>query len=103
MVISNTTFINDITNYLFKLSADLNLSKSRYYADSQQHRSKLRIVQALAVLLHRSGAWDIRLQTALLNENNQPNVTFILELMIGRTIDSSHLSKMLQEVSKKLI
>lgn len=95
---SNTPFISDLTNYLFKLSADLNLSKPRYYADSQQHRSKLRVVQALATIVCRSRNWDTRLKNALLNENNQPNVTFILELIIGRTIESSHLSKLLQEV-----
>lgn len=55
-------------------------------------------MQALAILFSRSPTWDIRLQTALLNENNQPNVTFILELMIARTIEPSHLSKILQEV-----
>ncbi|XP_037024426.1 uncharacterized protein LOC119066209 isoform X2 [Bradysia coprophila] len=92
-----STFLSDLRNYLFKLSADLNLSKPRYYADSQQHRSKLRIMQALAVLLSKSNTWDGRLQAALLNENNQPNVTFILELMIGRTVDSVHLKKLLQE------
>lgn len=86
-------------SYLFKLSAELNSSKPRYYADSQQHRSKLRVIQALAILFNRSKMWDDRLQTALLNENNQPNVTFILELMIGRTIQPSHLIKLLQEVS----
>ncbi len=93
-------FISDLTSYLFKLSAELNSSKPRYYADSQQHRSKLRIIQALAILFNRSKIWDDRLQTALLNENNQPNVTFILELMIGRTIDPNHLINLLQEVSR---
>lgn len=96
-----STFIDDLTNYLFNLSAQLNLSKPRYYADSQQHRSKLRIMQALAVLFGRSNkAWDIRLQTALLSENNQPNVTFILELIIGATIDPKHLTNLLAEVSR---
>lgn len=57
-------------------------------------------MQALATLFSRSSTWDIRLQTTLLNENNQPNVTFILELMIGRTIEPSHLSKLLQEVCR---
>lgn len=98
-----TTFISNLLDYFFKLSAELNLSKPRYYGDSLQHRSKLRIVQVLAMLLSRNRTWDARLQTALLNENNQPNVTFILELMIGATIESAHLLKLLQEVSRLLI
>lgn len=56
-------------------------------------------MQALAALLSRNTFWDDRLETALLSENNQPNVTFILELMIGRTIDTGRLSKLLEKVN----
>lgn len=56
-------------------------------------------MQTLAVLIGRSRCWNDNLQITLLNENNQPNVTFILELMIGGTIEPNRLLQLLTEVS----
>ncbi|KAJ6649786.1 putative methyltransferase TARBP1 [Pseudolycoriella hygida] len=80
-----------LRNTLYEMSVNLNLSKSRYYPDSEQHRLKLRLVQALAILK------DHRLNEAILTEQNQVNVTYIMELIVAATSDIKDAVALLEQ------
>lgn len=83
------------------LDKSLNLSRSnhRYFADSMHHRQKLRIVQALAMVFSLKRTWDDRILTFLFDENNQHNVTFIVECIIGALLDSKRIEDILKKVN----
>lgn len=64
-------------------------AKERYYADSQTHRHKLRIVQALCVVIKLTGTKPYSLLDIVLYETNQPNINYLIELILAdSTIDT---------------
>lgn len=83
----------------FEQLKHLGSRKSRYYANSETHRLKLRLVQAIAILSSRIPNWDDHLETMLLTENNQLNVTYIVELLVGHTVEPTRLLNMLAKVN----
>lgn len=81
-------------DFLHKLHA----TKPRYYANSATHRLKLRLVQAIAVMVDLDGHTTPGLIEMLLDENNQLNVTYIVELIVGRTHQPTDLIECLHRV-----
>lgn len=77
----------------------LGSQKPRYYANSETHRLKLRLVQAIAIMSSRLPKWHDQLETMLLAENNQLNVTYIVELLVGATVEPDRLLDMIQKVN----
>lgn len=71
----------------FSRLSQLRAAKPRYYADSEHHRLKLRLVQTLAIIEScqptEKCPLDDRFIHILLHENNQLNITYILECIIA--------------------
>lgn len=55
-------------------------------------------MQAWALLFKLDPVWDERLLHGILNENNQPNVTFINELIVAETVNPDYFIKLMNEV-----
>ncbi|XP_055379675.1 uncharacterized protein LOC129610906 isoform X2 [Condylostylus longicornis] len=84
-------------------SENLN-KKSRYFKNSKHHKLKLRIIQALALLssfpnIPKNYIWTDRFLMCIFEENNQTDVTYIMELVIAKTISSSKLFNLLENCS----
>lgn len=58
-------------------------SNPRYYADSLPHRQKLRLVQGLCVVTKLTATQPYPFLHHLLQETNQPNVNYLLELLLA--------------------
>lgn len=88
--------IRELKTTLFNRNTETH--RPRYFNHCFQHSLKLRYMQALALMFKLDPVWDDRLITGILNENNQPNVTFINELIIAETIQTDHLLSLLSKV-----
>lgn len=95
---ATTLLLSNLRESCLSRGAALYASKPRYYANSEHHRLKLRLIQALAAIVSVDAVWDERFADALLNESNQPNITFILECIIAFTIEPPRLLKLLDQV-----
>lgn len=100
---ATTLLLSNLRERCLSRSAALHTSKPRYYANSEHHRLKLRLIQALAAIVSVDAVWDERFADALLNESNQLNITFILECIIAYTIEPSQLFKLLDQVLDAVI
>lgn len=96
---TTTLLLSYLKERCLSRSAALYASKPRYYANSEHHRLKLRLIQVLAAIVSVDAVWDERFADALMNENNQLNVTFILECIIAYTIEPDRLLDLLNQVS----
>ncbi|XP_001237715.3 uncharacterized protein LOC4576628 isoform X1 [Anopheles gambiae] len=82
-------FLLKVERMLIERFAQLTKTKERYYADSITHRQKLRIVQALCVVLKLTGTQPYPVLNAMLYETNQPNINYLFELIVAdSTIDT---------------
>lgn len=95
---ATTLLLSNLRERCLSRSATLYTSKPRYYANSEHHRLKLRLIQALAAIVSVDAVWDERFADALLNESNQPNITFILECILAYTIEPDRLINLLEQV-----
>uniref|UniRef100_A0A182PW31 tRNA/rRNA methyltransferase SpoU type domain-containing protein n=1 Tax=Anopheles epiroticus TaxID=199890 RepID=A0A182PW31_9DIPT len=78
-------FLQKMEQLLIERFAELTKAKERYYADSITHRLKLRIVQALCVVLKLTGTQPYALMDVMLYETNQPNINYLLELIVANS------------------
>uniref|UniRef100_A0A8D8F103 Probable methyltransferase TARBP1 n=1 Tax=Culex pipiens TaxID=7175 RepID=A0A8D8F103_CULPI len=78
-----TLFLLKLERMLIERFQQISKAKERYYADSQTHRHKLRIVQALCVLLKLTGTHPYPLLEVVLYETNQPNINYLIELILA--------------------
>lgn len=100
---STTLLLSNLRERCLSRSAALYTSKPRYYANSEHHRLKLRLMQALAAIVSVDAVWDERFADALLNESNQLNVTFILECIVAHTIEPTRLLNLLDQVCNSFL
>lgn len=86
--IQDTKILEEVKKILIQKSIDISVKKPRYFKNSLQHRLKLRIAIALAVLYRKESLrfWDARLLNTVFEENNQIDVTMIAERVIATTI-----------------
>ncbi|XP_058462631.1 uncharacterized protein LOC131437366 [Malaya genurostris] len=84
-----TLFLLKLERMLIEKFQQISRSKERYYADSQTHRHKLRIVQTLCVVSKLTGTKPYPLLNIVLYETNQPNINYLIELIVAdSTIDT---------------
>lgn len=84
-----TLFLLKLERMLVEKFLQITKAKERYYADSQTHRHKLRIVQALCVVIKLTGTKPYSLLDIVLYETNQPNINYLIELILAdSTIDT---------------
>ncbi|XP_058834020.1 uncharacterized protein LOC131691534 [Topomyia yanbarensis] len=84
-----TLFLLKLERMLIEKFQLISRSKERYYADSQTHRHKLRIVQTLCVVSKLTGTKPYPLLNIVLYETNQPNINYLIELIVAdSTIDT---------------
>ncbi|XP_055628076.1 uncharacterized protein LOC129769687 [Toxorhynchites rutilus septentrionalis] len=57
--------------------------KSRYYKNSVTHRHKLRLLQAFCVICKLTGTQPYPLLPILLHETNEPNINYLIELILA--------------------
>ncbi|XP_052894702.1 uncharacterized protein LOC128302029 [Anopheles moucheti] len=76
-------FLFKIERMLIERFNQITTAKERYYANSITHRQKLRIVQALCVVLKLTGTKPYQLLEIMLYETNQPNINYLLELIVA--------------------
>lgn len=93
--------LNHFINKLFDKNNELTKTKSRYFSNSDHHRQKLAIFQALAGLISCTNHWYNNLISILQTENNQLNITIILECIIGATIPEKDMLNLLKTVNLK--
>lgn len=92
-------FFNKLIDKLINEFNKITKSKPRYFADSQHHRIKLRIVQTLSILFDFTNSSNNFLLNTILNGNNQPNVNYIIECITAKTISSESLIKVLENLN----
>ncbi|XP_065089966.1 probable methyltransferase TARBP1 [Ochlerotatus camptorhynchus] len=78
-----TLFLLKLERMLIEKFQQITKSKERYYADSQTHRHKLRIMQALCVVFKLTGTKPYSLLEIVLYETNQPNINYLIELILA--------------------
>lgn len=76
-------FFEKLKMSLINKFLELSKANSRYFGDSKTHREKLRITQSLCFLFLRNSCEIAKVGQILFNENNQLNVTYLLELMVA--------------------
>ncbi|XP_055613532.1 uncharacterized protein LOC129759977 [Uranotaenia lowii] len=76
-------FLLKLERMLMEKFQQISKTKERYYANSATHRSKLRIVQALCILLKLTGTKPYPLLEVVLYETNQPNINYLIELILA--------------------
>ncbi|XP_055920161.1 uncharacterized protein LOC129951837 [Eupeodes corollae] len=87
-----------LKKYLIEQSKNMSIRKPRYFENSKQHRLKLRIVQALTILNYQLPHWDDYYLYAVLQENNQTNVTYMYEFLVATTISEEELFHQMQNL-----
>lgn len=78
----------------------INMSESRirYFNDSHHHRIKLRVIQSLAMLLEPILEDQLFIKQILLNQNNQLNITYIIELIAANILTLDEIISVLSKV-----
>lgn len=86
MVALNAHGDKSYIRFLLDCHKECTKKKPRYFEHSREHRSKFRIACGIYILYEKlKGDDDIldEIWNILLNENNQPDVTFIYEHIVG--------------------
>ena len=78
-------FFYELEVLLNRKFIDITKAKERYYADSQVHRQKLRILQTICVIFKLSGVFSSNYRDILLKETNQHNINYLLEMFIAES------------------
>ncbi|XP_053684870.1 uncharacterized protein LOC128734614 [Sabethes cyaneus] len=78
-----TLFLLKLERMLIEKFQQISKAKERYYADSQTHRHKLRIIQTLCVVSKLTGTKPYPLLDIVLYETNQPNINYLIELIVA--------------------
>ncbi|XP_055536831.1 uncharacterized protein LOC129725263 isoform X2 [Wyeomyia smithii] len=76
-------FLLKLERMLIERFQQISKTKERYYADSQTHRHKLRIIQTLCVVFKLTGTKPYPLLEIVLYETNQPNINYLIELIVA--------------------
>ncbi|XP_049541308.1 uncharacterized protein LOC125954772 isoform X1 [Anopheles darlingi] len=98
-----TLFLLKLEHMLIERFTQITKAKERYYADSITHRQKLRIVQALCVVLKLTGTKPYPLLDVMLYETNQPNINYLIELLVAdSTIDTLTIANSLKNERVKV-
>uniref|UniRef100_A0A182Q8K1 tRNA/rRNA methyltransferase SpoU type domain-containing protein n=1 Tax=Anopheles farauti TaxID=69004 RepID=A0A182Q8K1_9DIPT len=96
-------FLLKLEQMLIERFTQITKAKERYYADSITHRQKLRIVQALCVVLKLTGTKPYPLLEVMLYETNQPNINYLIELIVAdSTIDTLTIANSLRNEKVKV-
>ncbi|XP_053674346.1 probable methyltransferase TARBP1 [Anopheles nili] len=96
-------FLLKLERMLIERFAQITKAKERYYADSITHRQKLRIVQALCVVLKLTGSKPYPLLEVMLYETNQPNINYLIELIVAdSSIDTLTIANSLRNEKVKV-
>uniref|UniRef100_A0A182MMT1 tRNA/rRNA methyltransferase SpoU type domain-containing protein n=1 Tax=Anopheles culicifacies TaxID=139723 RepID=A0A182MMT1_9DIPT len=96
-------FLLKVERMLIERFTQITKAKERYYADSITHRQKLRIVQALCVVLKLTGTKPYPLLDIMLYETNQPNINYLLELIVADGwIDTLTIANLLRNENVKV-
>uniref|UniRef100_A0AAG5DDC5 tRNA/rRNA methyltransferase SpoU type domain-containing protein n=1 Tax=Anopheles atroparvus TaxID=41427 RepID=A0AAG5DDC5_ANOAO len=96
-------FLLKLERMLMERFSQITKAKERYYADSITHRQKLRIVQALCVVLKLTGTKPYPLLEVMLYETNQPNINYLIELIVAdSTIDTLTIANSLRNDKVKV-
>ncbi|XP_035907885.1 uncharacterized protein LOC118510334 [Anopheles stephensi] len=96
-------FLLKLERMLIERFAQITKAKERYYADSITHRQKLRIVQALCVVLKLTGTKPYPLLEVMLYETNQPNINYLIELIVADSaIDTLTIANSLRNEKVKV-
>ncbi|XP_050073448.1 uncharacterized protein LOC126561381 [Anopheles maculipalpis] len=96
-------FLLKLERMLIERFTQLTKAKERYYADSITHRQKLRIVQALCVVLKLTGTKPYPLLEVMLYETNQPNINYLIELIVAdSSIDTLTIAQSIRNEKVKV-
>uniref|UniRef100_A0A4Y0BDV6 SpoU_methylase domain-containing protein n=1 Tax=Anopheles funestus TaxID=62324 RepID=A0A4Y0BDV6_ANOFN len=96
-------FLLKLERMLIERFTQITKAKERYYADSITHRQKLRIVQALCVVLKLTGTKPYPLLEIMLYETNQPNINYLIELIVADSgIDTLTIANSLRNEKVKV-
>uniref|UniRef100_A0A182N845 Fumarylacetoacetase n=1 Tax=Anopheles dirus TaxID=7168 RepID=A0A182N845_9DIPT len=96
-------FLLKLEQMLIERFTQITKAKERYYADSITHRQKLRIVQALCVVLKLTGTKPYPLLEVMLYETNQPNINYLIELIVAdSSIDTLTIANSLRNEKVKV-
>ncbi|XP_053665227.1 uncharacterized protein LOC128714379 [Anopheles marshallii] len=96
-------FLFKIERMLIERFNQITTAKERYYANSITHRQKLRIVQALCVVLKLTGTKPYQLLEIMLYETNQPNINYLIELIVAdSSIDTLTIANSLRNERVKV-
>ncbi|KFB52925.1 AGAP005789-PA-like protein [Anopheles sinensis] len=96
-------FLLKVERMLMERFVQITKAKERYYADSITHRQKLRIIQALCVVLKLTGTKPYPLLEVMLYETNQPNINYLIELIVADSaIDTLTIANSLRNEKVKV-
>ncbi|XP_058066157.1 uncharacterized protein LOC131215777 [Anopheles bellator] len=96
-------FLLKLERMLVEKFTEITKAKERYYADSITHRQKLRIIQALCVVLKLTGTKPYPLLEVMLYETNQPNINYLIELIVADSaIDTLTIANKLKDNEVKV-
>ncbi|XP_052873770.1 uncharacterized protein LOC128279088 [Anopheles cruzii] len=96
-------FLLKLERMLIEKFTEITKAKERYYADSITHRQKLRIIQALCVVLKLTGTKPYPLLEVMLYETNQPNINYLIELIVADSaIDTLTIANKLKDNEVKV-
>ncbi|XP_020813225.1 uncharacterized protein LOC110188028 [Drosophila serrata] len=81
--------VASICDSLLSMNNELSRKKTRYFANSKEHRRKMRIAKALLDLSDR-WTWSDGLWEAALCSNDQLNISFMYEYLVSKMLPSIH-------------
>lgn len=79
--------VRSICDSLLSMNNELSSKKRRYFANSKEHRKKIRIAKAVLDLSDR-WTWSNGLWEAALNPNDQLNISFMYEYLVAKMLPS---------------
>ncbi|XP_054732953.1 uncharacterized protein LOC129240907 isoform X1 [Anastrepha obliqua] len=94
-------YTNTILNELLDIYKTLSIKKPRYFENSMEHRLKMRIANAIFLKIQSNTEfWNEDLLLLVLKYNNQPNVNYMLELLVAKCApDDKFILDKLNEVT----
>ncbi|KAH8288925.1 hypothetical protein KR054_012081 [Drosophila jambulina] len=81
--------VASICDSLLSMNNELSRKKTRYFANSKEHRRKMRIAKALLDLSDR-WTWSDGLWEAALCPNDQLNISFMYEYLVAKMLPTIH-------------
>lgn len=93
-----SNYINQLKETLIKRSLEMGIKKPRYFSNSFHHREKLRIIETIAFILSETKEYDDRLFKTLVEENNQPNICNLIEIILACTMPNEAFSDILNNL-----